>query len=114
VFTGKTGDLCAKRLYVENKNNFPADHTHRLSVGDRVYTHSGVVPWTIVNWRKRSTGEFVWAVDYASQEIESCFMDQLVMNSDMATETSTNNVSTRTGLWLTEATYQLHHGGLGD
>lgn len=73
----------------------PNTTTLRLSipVGDKVYTTDGAVPWTVMNWRDRTTGKFIWAVDYEAQKIEKCAVVDLLMEPSIQPEISTNFVS---------------------
>lgn len=65
-----------------------------ISVGDKVYTStSGVMGWTVMNWRDRTTGEFIWGVDYAAEVIESCYLVELVMEPSLNPEVTANYVS---------------------
>ncbi|CAK9784939.1 hypothetical protein CC85DRAFT_283923 [Cutaneotrichosporon oleaginosum] len=63
--------------------------TRLLTIGDEVYTTDGVIPWTIMTWRNRATGDFRWSVDYAAEKLESCTLYKLVMEPNMQTEIST-------------------------
>lgn len=65
----------------------------RITVGDKVYTTDGVVPWSVMNWRDRTTGKFIWAVDYEAQKIEKCSLVELIMEPSMQPEIATNFVS---------------------
>ncbi|BEJ17264.1 hypothetical protein CspHIS471_0606650 [Cutaneotrichosporon sp. HIS471] len=78
VFTPKKSGNCDTRI---------------VTVGDKVYTTNGSVPWTVMSWRDRKTGQTPWATDYAAEKIQSCTLTNMVMEFNMQVEISTIFVS---------------------
>ncbi|GMK57171.1 hypothetical protein CspeluHIS016_0400050 [Cutaneotrichosporon spelunceum] len=71
VFSPEKDGICDKRL---------------ISVGDKLYTTNGVVPWTIMMFRDTDTGESLRGIDYAGETFKSCKMSELVMEFNMEPE----------------------------
>ncbi|BEI94037.1 uncharacterized protein CcaverHIS019_0604960 [Cutaneotrichosporon cavernicola] len=67
--------------------------TQIITVADKVYTTNGSIPWTVMSWRDRKTGETPWATDYAAEKIQSCVLTNMVMEFNMQVEISTIFVS---------------------